>query len=412
MLKCIAVSQITQGMYIHKLDGPWLEHDFWKSSFLLSQSVDVQRLKASGVQRVWIDTGKGCDTPPAADPAALAAAPTVVAQAPEAGAQRHVPPMVDLTAEVRRATQLCAVAKHAVVAMFSDLRMGRAVEPTQVGQLVEDISDSLLRHPQALISLARLKTADEYTYMHSVAVCGLMIALARQLGLSPPLVQEAGLAGLFHDVGKMAIPEAILTKRAALTEAEFACVRHHPVEGVRMLRQSPHISALVLDVCLHHHEKNDGSGYPYGLVQDQISLFAKMAAVCDVYDAVTSERPYKHAWSPADAIRKMAEWTGHFDARVFQAFVRCVGIYPVGALVHLESGRIGVVLDQSAQSLLTPIVKVFFSARSRLPIPQAVVNLAEQPDKIVGRVNLEEWAFKQVDQLWSGLDQPKGSYFS
>ncbi len=412
MLKCIAVSQITQGMYIHKLDGPWLEHDFWKSSFLLSQSVDVQRLKASGVQRVWIDTGKGCDTPPAADPAALAAAPTVVAQAPEAGAQRHVPPMADLTAEVRRATQLCAVAKHAVVAMFSDLRMGRAVEPTQVGQLVEDISDSLLRHPQALISLARLKTADEYTYMHSVAVCGLMIALARQLGLSPPLVQEAGLAGLFHDVGKMAIPEAILTKRAALTEAEFACVRHHPVEGVRMLRQSPHISALVLDVCLHHHEKNDGSGYPYGLVQDQISLFAKMAAVCDVYDAVTSERPYKHAWSPADAIRKMAEWTGHFDARVFQAFVRCVGIYPVGALVHLESGRIGVVLDQSAQSLLTPIVKVFFSARSRLPIPQAVVNLAEQPDKIVGRVNLEEWAFKQVDQLWSGLDQPKGSYFS
>jgi putative nucleotidyltransferase with HDIG domain len=407
MLKCIAVSQVTQGMYIHKLDGPWIDHDFWKSSFLLSQAVDVQRLRASRVQRVWINTGKGCDTPPADT-----ATPPVPVPATARGAQRDAPPSADLKAEVRRASQLCAVAKHAVIAMFSDLRMGLAVEPTQVAKLVEDISDSLLRHPHALISLARLKTADEYTYMHSVAVCGLMIALARQLGLSPSLVQEAGLAGLFHDVGKMMVPETILSKPAALTEAELACMRHHPVDGVRMLRQCPQISALVLDVCLHHHEKYDGSGYPYGLVRDEISLFAKMGAVCDVYDAVTSERPYKQAWSPAEAIRRMAEWKGHFDERVFQAFVRCVGIYPVGALVHLESGRIGVVIDQNAESLLTPMVKVFFSTRSRLPIPQAVVNLAEHADKIVGRVNVDEWAFKQVDPLWSGLDQLRGSYFA
>lgn len=217
---------------------------------------------------------------------------------------------------------------------------------------------------------------------------------------------------MFHDVGKMAIPEGILSKAGKLTEAEFEIVRSHPQEGVNMLRNSPHISALVLDVCLHHHEKCNGEGYPHGLLQDQISLFAHMGAVCDVYDAVTSERPYKQGWGPADAIQKMAEWKGHFDERVFQAFVRCMGIYPVGALVRLESGRIGVVIEQSQKSLLTPRVKVFFSARSRLPIIQVVVNLAEQRDKIVARESIEDWGFKHVDELWSGLPKPKGSYFS
>lgn len=405
MLKCISASQVTLGMYIHKLDGAWIDHGFWKRSFLLSQAADLQRLQASQVHGVWIDTVKGCDVAPVLTPAPPPPPlkPTPAPAAPVAAS--------DMESEVARAAKLCAVAKRAVIEMFSDLRMGRVVEPTQVARLVDGISQSLLRHPHALISLARLKNANEYTYMHSVAVCGLMIGLARHLDLSAPLVQEAGLAGLFHDVGKMAIPDAILNKPAALSVAEFSCVRQHPMEGAHMLRQCPHISALVLDVCLHHHEKVDGSGYPHGLVGDQISLFAQMGAVCDVYDAITSERPYKRAWGPAEAIQKMAEWKGHFDDKVFQAFVRCLGIYPTGALVRLESGRIGVVIEQNPKSLLKPIVKVFFSARSRLPIIQAVVNLGDQADKIVGRESAEEWGFKHVNELWSGIAQPKGSYF-
>ncbi|MFT0476143.1 HD-GYP domain-containing protein [Pseudomonas antarctica] len=403
MLKRIPASQVVLGMYIHKLEGAWIEHGFWKSHFLLNHAEDLQRLRDSSVQGVWIDTLKGCDLAPIA-PAALKPAPVVVK--PRAVLARH-----EMKAEVARAVKLCGVAKRAVIAMFGELRMGRAVDPANVTQLVEDISQSLLRHPHAFISLARLKTADEYTYMHSVAVCGLMIAMARQLDLAPAMIQEAGLAGLFHDVGKMAVPEAILSKPGTLTALEFASVRLHPTQGADMLRQCPHISALVLDVCLHHHEKCDGSGYPHGLVQDQISLFAQMGAVCDVYDAITSERPYKHGWGPDEAIQKMAEWKGHFDARVFQAFVRCMGIYPVGALVRLESGRIGVVIEQNPGALLTPIVKVFFSTRSRLPITQVVVNLAKQPDKIVGRETAEAWGFKHLDELWSGLARVKGSYF-
>ncbi|WP_226476376.1 HD-GYP domain-containing protein [Pseudomonas sp. MWU16-30323] len=403
MLKRISSSQVTLGMHIHKLDGSWLEHVFWKSSFLLNRAEDLERLLASGVEGIWIDTLKGCDVKrPQVAVAQLATKPPARAQSD---------PPVDMQTEVARAAKVCAVAKRAVIEMFSDLRMGRAVEPIQVVRLVEEISRSMLRHPHALISLTRLKTADEYTYMHSVAVCGLMIALARQLDLSPSMVQDAGLAGLLHDVGKMAIPESILRKPAALTQAEFDIVRNHPVEGATMLRNYPHISALALDVCLHHHEKYDGSGYPHGLVQDQISLFAQMGAVCDVYDAITSQRPYKRGWAPADAIRRMSEWVGHFEPRVFQAFVRCVGIYPTGALVRLESGRIGVVVEQHATSLLTPVVKVFFSARSRLPIVQVLVNLDEQRDKIVSRESIEEWGFKHIDELWSGLAKPKASYF-
>ena len=258
------------------------------------------------------------------------------------------------------------------------------------GLRVEEISDSVLRHPNALISLARLKTSDEYTYMHSVAVCALMIALARQLGLPERQVREAGEAGLLHDIGKMAIPDAILNKPGKLTDGEFDTMRSHPEKGAQMLLDCGQISALVLDVCLHHHEKYDGSGYPHRLSGEQISLFARMGAVCDVYDAITSDRPYKKGWDPAESIRKMAEWKGHFDPQVFQAFVKSVGIYPVGALVRLESGRLGVVMEQNDKSLLMPRVKVFFSARSRLPIPQEVVDLAKLVgrDKIVGRESI------------------------
>jgi putative nucleotidyltransferase with HDIG domain len=307
--------------------------------------------------------------------------------------------------ELQRAVKLCANAKAAVVSMFGDARMGQALQFEQAGELVEEISDSVLRHPNALISLARLKNADEYTYMHSVAVCALMIALARKLGLNEALVREAGLAGLLHDIGKMAIPDAVLNKPGKLTDSEFATVRDHPVAGSQMLLESKQLSALVLDVCLHHHEKMDGSGYPHRLAGEQISLYARMGTVCDVYDAITSNRPYKAGWDPAESIRKMAEWKGHFDPEVFQAFVKTVGIYPVGSLVRLASGRIGVVMEQQARSLLAPKVKVFFSAKSKIPIPQETLDLARLVgrDRIVARESAADWGFQHINELWSGL---------
>ncbi|WP_437882014.1 HD-GYP domain-containing protein [Pseudomonas sp. LRF_L74] len=413
MLKRIAVSELCLGMYIHEFCGSWMDHPFWKGSFLLKTERDLQRIHASDISEVWIDADKGVDIAPGQ---ASQSVEEVSAEAEArllAAGSRMPPARVPLDQELERAQKLCARSKAAIVEMFSDARMGQAVRLDQVGSLVEEISESILRHPNALISLARLKTSDEYTYMHSVAVCALMIALARQLELPDEQVREAGIAGLLHDVGKMAIPDAILNKPGRLSDAEFSTMRSHPESGGRLLLESRQVSALVLDVCLHHHEKMDGSGYPHRLAGEQISLFARMGAVCDVYDAITSDRPYKKGWDPAESIRKMAEWKGHFDERVFQAFVKSVGIYPVGALVRLESGRLGVVLEQHAQSLLTPRVKVFFSARSKVPIAQEVIDLAKLVgrDRIVGRESAEEWGFKHVEELWLGIDTRGGALF-
>lgn len=211
------------------------------------------------------------------------------------------------------------------------------------------------------------------------------------------------MAGLLHDVGKMAIDDAILNKPSSLSDDEFDQIKRHPEFGVRYLQKGTEpISRAVLEACYSHHEKIDGSGYPRGLRQEQISLLSRMAAVCDVYDALTSDRPYKQGWGPAVTVQRMAQWKGHFDPRVFQAFVRSVGIYPVGSLVRLSSGRLAVVIEQNDQSLLAPKVKVFYSTKSGMHIEQAVVNLAAAHcnDAIAARESAEDWDFKDLDSLW------------
>ncbi|MFI8479005.1 HD-GYP domain-containing protein [Pseudomonas sp. NPDC078700] len=413
MLKKIEVSQLQLGMYIHEFSGSWMDHPFWKGRFLLTRIEDLRAIRNSNLRELWIDAGKGDDVAISES----SKTPAQVAEQADAllisAQQSKRAGKVELNDEITRALKTCAKSKAAVVEMFTDARMGKAIAVEQVSALIDEIAESVQRHPSALISLARLKTADEYTYMHSVAVSALMIALAQELELPAQLTKEAGIGGLMHDIGKMAIADSILNKPGRLTEEEFNRVRGHPAAGHQMLLHNPQISPQVLDICLSHHEKIDGSGYPSGSSGDAISLFARMGAVCDVYDAITSDRPYKKGWDPAESIRKMAEWQGHFDAAIFQAFVKCVGIYPCGALVRLESGRLAVVMEQSAKSLLTPVVKVFFSARSKVPIGQEIIDLSKVAgrDKIISREDPANWNFKHLETLWSGLQASKKSLF-
>lgn len=286
--------------------------------------------------------------------------------------------------------------------MFQEVRMGNAVKLDDVKPIVEDISSSVIRNPNALINVARLKTIDDYTYMHSVAVCAMMTALARQLGLDEESVAAAAQGGLLHDLGKAAIPNQILNKEGKLTDKEFSLVRLHPKQGYDMLVGNDSVTEQALDIALHHHEKFDGTGYPDGLKGEEISLFARMGAVCDVYDALTSDRCYKKGWAPAVAIKRMASWKGHFDPSILQAFIKVLGIYPVGALVRLESERLAVVLEQSEQSLLQPRVKVFFSTKSKAPIETIELDLASKNanDKIISLEEPSNWNFKNLDELW------------
>ena len=402
VLKKIRVEDLRLGMHIHELCGPWLEHPFWRTKFVITEMKDLRSVRESGITELWIDVAKGLDVA-AAETETPPAAPVEPVQ-PEPVPRIEAPKQASMAEEVERAAKICAKAKDAVVSMFQEVRMGKAIDAEAVGELVEEISYSVLRNPGALISLARLKTADDYTYMHSVAVCALMVALGRQMKLDEKLTREIGMAGLLHDMGKAFIPSGVLNKPGKLTDEEFAIVKQHPVEGHKVLVEGGAVGELSLDVCLHHHEKMDGSGYPDRLAGDKISLYARMGAVCDVYDAITSNRPYKAGWDPAESIRKMTEWCkGHFDERIFQAFVKSIGIYPVGSLVRLESGRLAVVVEQSEKSLMTPKVKAFFSTKSLTYINPEVIALSQPGvrDKIAGREDAEKWGIKNVELMWA-----------
>jgi putative nucleotidyltransferase with HDIG domain len=409
MLKRIHVEQLRLGMHVHELCGSWMDHPFWRNAFLLDDPKDLQTILATGIKEVWIDTSKGLDLEGGIAQEAIAAVvETTLAQVDKINSKVQ---RIDIAQEAARAVMICAKSKQAVTSMFQEARMGKALVAEEALPIVEEISASVLRNPGALIGLARLKSRDDYTYMHSVAVCALMVSLARQLELGDDQVRQAGMAGLLHDIGKMMIPLEILNKPGKLTNAEFELVKNHPVEGHKMLLGGNGVSDIALDVCLHHHEKMDGSGYPDKLKGQQISLYAKMGAVCDVYDAITSNRPYKNGWEPAESIRKMAEWsTGHFDPEVFQAFVKSIGIYPVGSLVRLESSRLGVIIEQTGKSLLTPKVKVFFSIKSNGRIVPEILDLSKPicKDKIVSHEDPAKWDIPDIQQLWCG--QPATSW--
>jgi len=405
MLKTIPTHQVTLGMHIHELKGAWVDHPFWKTKFVLNDPADLKKLQTSIIKEVVIDVSKGLDiSEPAAEEPIKPEAdkPVEVVSQPEPVKPTAVS-RVSAQQEHAEATRIIKESKKAVVSMFKDVRLGKAVNTEAVMPLVDEIAASITRNEGALLSLVRLKHQDDYTYMHSVAVCALMTALSKELNLSETETRQLGLAGLMHDLGKAQVPLAVLNKPGALTEEEFALVKKHPEFGHALLLQANINDPVTLDVCLHHHEKIDGTGYPKRLKDEEISLYAKMGAVCDVYDAITSNRPYKAGWEPGVSLKRMAQWSNHFDQTVFRAFVKSVGIYPIGSVVMLKSGRLAVVVDQTPKTLLQPMVKVFFSTKSKTHIPVTLIDLSKPSaqDEIIGHESAATWGVHNVHELWS-----------
>ena len=412
MLKKIAVEQLRIGMHVQRLEGKWIDHPFWKTRFMLDSTAELQRLRSSGVAECWIDPALGLDvaevvtdvpavtvTPPA-DRSPHEGGPSAAAVPKAATAVRP------MAAELKEAAAICDRGREAVVAMFGEARMGKSVDAEGCLDLVDDIASSILRNPGALISLARLKTRDDYTYMHSVAVCALMLSLGRQIGMGEEQCRVAGQAGLMHDIGKALIPLEVLNKPGKLTQAEFAVIRSHPERGHTLLVEGQGATPEMLDVVLNHHERVDGTGYPARLPADKFSQLARMGAICDVYDAITSNRPYKAGWDPAESIARMASWKGQFDTGLFAAFVQSLGIYPTGSLLTLASQRVAIVAEQNPGNLVAPVVVAFFSLRAQLRIPPQRLDLAAPgcSDRIVGRHTEFAGSFGSLDELWADPD--------
>ncbi|HEV2622549.1 MAG TPA: HD-GYP domain-containing protein [Frateuria sp.] len=394
-LKKIPASRARLGMYVRRIEGKWRDHPFWRRSFLVADAEALKLLRALGRQEIWIDTHKGLDEEVQASPEPChddAPAPPDAPSEPEVARS-------DFGDDIVRAEAIRDRAKVAAKALFDDARMGRALRMEDLASVIDEVDNAIALNPAAMLSVVRLKNKDDYTYLHSVAVAALMMALGRRLGFEGAALTELGLAGLLHDIGKVGVPDATLNKPGRLDPLEWASVRQHPQIGWDILRRESAAGPMALDMCLHHHEKTDGSGYPHKLGGEAISRVARMGAICDVYDAITSDRPYKRGWQPAEAIRRMAEWQeGHFDRAIFHAFVKLIGIYPTGTLVRLASDRLAVVLSQSGGSSLTPTVRLICSLPDGEPLAPTEMELEDSGDRIVAIEDPARWNL-QVPQL-------------
>ena len=395
-IKKISAAQLKPGMYLHDLDCGWMEHPFLRSSFMIRNDAQIVKIVEAGIHDVYIDTRQGLDVADAPTEEEVRA--TLEREMIEVATATPPPPLkVDLGSEIGRATQIREQAQRVVRDVMRDVRLGKAVELERVEPMVQGITESVLRNGGALTTLLRIKNKDDYTFLHSVSVGTLMIAFCRAVGLGSDVTREAGIGGLLHDTGKAFVPDSILNKPGRLTEEEFEIIKRHPRDGWNVLMKTPGIGDIPLDITLHHHERVDGSGYPGRLDVKQISQFAKMAAIVDVYDAITADRSYHKGMPATDALRKLYEWSKfHFEPTLVQAFMRCVGIYPVGTLVKLESGRLGLVVEQNDASLLAPKVKVLFSTKANGYIEPYLLDLARPlgfggGDRIVGHEDPVTW---------------------
>lgn len=390
MIKKVPVSQLCVGMYVHDLGASFLDHAFWRSRFLIQNERKLRSLRESKLEWVLIDTGRGVDVPAAAGTQA----------APEANQQSVRAPDVEppsATSEQQAfddARDIIEGSRQQVQQLFDEADLGGKIDLRQIEDLVQDMADSIDGHPDALTSLARIKRADQYLYAHSVAVSALMTALARTLGLSDEQIRLAGMAGLLHDIGKVGDAAAISGKLGRPVPPCEELQRKHPQAGAEALSRDSSVPPEVIDVCLHHHERFDGQGFPDGLAGEDISLLARMAAICNYYDEVISTRPFKKGWDPAFALFKMLQSSGQFDMDLLGAFVRTVGRYPVGSIISLTQSELGLVVAQNPDTPELPVVKIFYSIRWSHAIPERRVNLAEPdcPCRVMPVVAPVDWA--------------------
>jgi HD-GYP domain-containing protein (c-di-GMP phosphodiesterase class II) len=318
----------------------------------------------------------------------------------------RAPVAAPMGGRLKSAAKVCGSSFETVASLFENARVGRSLSFGDAQEAVDRLLENLDEDRDALLSMVRLKSHDDYACMHSVAVCVLMACLGRQMGFDEARVRQAAMAGLMHDIGKAFVSAGLLQKPDRFTAEEHRVVQAHTLFGHQALGQMEGIEEAVRDVALHHHERPDGKGYPDGLQGEQISVFARMGAICDVYDAVTSNRPYKDGCDPGFAMERMLKWTaaGQFDTRVMAAFQQVMGTYPIGSLVRLKSQRLAVINAQRSEKPLQPSVTAFYCTRVGELFPPEVIDLSlpGAQDAIESTESNGVWHFTDLDTLWAG----------
>ncbi|NIR59469.1 MAG: HD-GYP domain-containing protein [Gammaproteobacteria bacterium] len=390
MLRKVSVEELELGMYVSELDRPWTETPFLFQGFFLQSEADIEEVRRH-CRYAYVDPAKahpalseapGARAAPAASPEArpLAASRPLLQGR---GGQRYEE-AVPVGQEVTRAQQAYSDAYSVLAEAFHGAFTSGKVNVPAVHEAVAGIMHSVLRNPNAFTWVTRVRRKDEYLYEHLVSTCGLAAAFGRHLGLPPEDLQALTLGALLFDIGMIEIPREIRHKAGRLDAGELEQIRGHTEAGVRILEASGGFSRAVLDVVRHHHERHDGSGYPDGRGSEDTPLFAQIVGLAECYDAMTSDRPYRAATSPHEALKAMYHWRGHeFHADLVEEFIQSLGVYPTGTLVELTSGQIGVVIAQNPLLRLRPKIVLLFDAEgARYDIHPALDLAAETTDHL------------------------------
>jgi putative nucleotidyltransferase with HDIG domain len=402
-IKRVRVADLKPGMYAHDLNCPWLQHGFLRQQFLIKDGEQIQKMKRQGLDEIYIDTERGDDFAGAPTETEIRQGLEQSLQVTAQGGANLEPARVAQREEAVAARRILNEATGVVNGLLLDVRMGRQVDVAKAGPLVHEINASVLRNPGALLSLCRIKEADSYTFQHSVSICALLVSFTHALGMDAGTVEEAGMGGLLHDIGKMKIPGEILNKPGKLTEDEFVIMKSHAAISRDLLIGVPGVSEMAIQIAGEHHEKMAGGGYPLGIAGPQISQIGRMTAIVDVYDALTSNRCYHKGMEPSEVLKKLLEWSGsHLDGDLVQQFIRALGIYPVGSLVRLSSGRLAVVVEQT-EDLLKPTVRVIFDANRKLRLQPRDLHLAHANEQIESYEEPGDWGLKTEEFLAPGV---------
>ena len=387
----VDVSELKPGMYVCELDRPWRETPFLFQGFEISnqQQIDTLRqycrtvtiLNAGTEPRLAIRRGPGTAGARTAGASAIHRSPGAEQEVYKINnhpnARSVYPDVTSLQEEVAKVRDTFSEARLLVQELLHDAKLGRSVNYPGAKQTVTRMAESVIRNPDALTCFAQLKRKDEYVALHSLRTCILALVFGRQLGMSSDQLEVLGLGALLHDIGMVKVPEEILGKPGALTPAESGLVQQHVAWGADMLYDSRQIPSSAIEVVTAHHERHDGSGYLHGLRGDQIGTFGMIGAIVDHYDAVTSDRAYQGAVSAHSVVLQMYSWRNTlFSAPLIEKFIQCLGIYPIGSVVELNSGEIGVVAAINREQRLKPHVMLVYRADRRPYTGMPIANIA------------------------------------
>ncbi|MFM4964019.1 HD-GYP domain-containing protein [Aeromonas bivalvium] len=349
----IAVDELAPGMFVVAIVSQRAGLEIAQSGLVHTRQ-QIASLKARGVLTVRIDPERSqLNQPEPEAPARQEQAPGTSGRVKGEGR----PP------KIRRLYQ---EARELQGKFIRHLKAGEPIDITPLAAVAEEMVDTMFTHGDAMLCLARIRAKDAYLMEHSMNVAILLANFGRYLGLARSVLKELTLGGLLHDVGKIMTPNEVLNKPGKLTDEEFAIMREHVVHSHDILISTSGITPTMLEVATNHHERLDGSGYPRRLKGEQLSLYTRMSAIVDVYDAVTADRVYKQGMPPTQAFRILLKGAAsHFDEELVTRFIKCMGVYPVGTLVQLSNQRLAIVMQRNEQQPLKPLVKVIYHASRR-----------------------------------------------